>query len=60
MICLNCNRVYTSKTVKKIFCKCITGDYYTYHCPFCNSKVGMGSNNLPKGEVKEIDGRHVC
>ncbi len=60
MICLTCNRTYTFETVKKISCKEVLGNYYTYHCPFCNSKVVMLSDSLPKGEFKEIDARHIC
>ena len=60
MFCLNCNRVYTFETATRIFCVDIIEDHYTYHCPFCGDRVGMGSIPLPEGESKEIDARHIC
>jgi len=35
----------------------VVPDFISYRCPFCGAVVGVG---LPKGEPKEIDGRHIC
>ena len=58
MFCLHCHNEYDRETVKMVLVAGgVVPDFISYRCPFCGAVVGVG---LPKGEPKEIDGRHIC